>query len=165
VFPNICGTVLSVYHLIKRMPSFVLNSKIHFSTLYPNKSVFSMTSRVFDYTCFVQDLSPRLDKLSPRCIKYVFIGYSKTQKIYQCYNSSTRKYCLRMSHSLSLFHIVHHIILLLPLKLFFYYMCHYLHCFCLFFACATSRHFRAACVKINSGFQICLHSSSKGSCL
>jgi len=34
---------------------------------------------------FVQDLSPR-------SIKCVFVGYSRTQKGYRCYNPSTMKY-------------------------------------------------------------------------
>ena len=66
------------------MPSSVLDSKISFSCLYPNKC--------FGCTCFIQDLSSGLDKFSPRSIKCVFVGYSRTQKGYQCYNSSTRKY-------------------------------------------------------------------------
>jgi len=37
--------VLSACHLINRMFSSVLDSKIHFSCLYPNKNVFSMTPR------------------------------------------------------------------------------------------------------------------------
>ena len=51
-----------------------------------------MTPRVFGCTCFVQDLSLGLDKLSSRSIKCVFVGYSRTQKGYWCYNPSTRKY-------------------------------------------------------------------------
>jgi len=51
-----------------------------------------MTLRVFYCTCFVQDLSPGLDKLSPRSIKCVFVGYSRIQKGYRCYNPSTRIY-------------------------------------------------------------------------
>ena len=51
-----------------------------------------MTPLVFGYTCFVQDISPRLDKLSLRFIKRVFVGYFRTQKGYRCYNPSTKKY-------------------------------------------------------------------------
>jgi len=80
--------VLSAYHLINRMPSSILHGKIPFSCLYPGKSIFSVPPRVFCCTCFVQDLSPGLDKLSPRSIKW----YSRTQKGYQCYNPSIRKY-------------------------------------------------------------------------
>ena len=50
------------------------------------------SSACFGCTCFVQDLSPDLDKLSPRSIECAFIGYSRTQKGYQCYSPSTRKY-------------------------------------------------------------------------
>ena len=56
--------------------------------------VFSMTPRDFSCTYFVQYLSPGLDKFSPRSIKCVFVGYSKTQKRYWCYNPSIRKYCV-----------------------------------------------------------------------
>ena len=45
--------VLSVCHLINRMPSSILDGKIHFFYLHPNKSVFFMTSRIFYCTCFV----------------------------------------------------------------------------------------------------------------
>ena len=71
---------LSACHLIKRMSTSVLDKKSPFSRLFPNKISFSMTPCVFDCTCFVQDLSPGLDKSSPKSIKCVFVGYSKTQK-------------------------------------------------------------------------------------
>ena len=74
--------VLSAYHEINSMAS-VLGGQIPFSCLYPNKSAFSMTPRIFGCTCFVQDLSLELDKLSPRSIKCVFVG---TQKEYLYYN-------------------------------------------------------------------------------
>jgi len=80
--------VLSACHLIIKILSFVLDGKIYSFCLYPNKTFFSITPRVFGCTCFVQNLSPELDK----SIKYVFIGYSKTQKGYWCYNPSTIKY-------------------------------------------------------------------------
>jgi len=83
--------VLSACHLINKMSS-VLEGKFPFSYLYPNKSVFFMTPRVFDCTYFVQDLSPELDKLFPRSIKCVFVGYFRTHKRYWCYNPSTEKY-------------------------------------------------------------------------
>jgi len=84
--------VLSACHLINKMPSSVLHSKIPFSCVYPDKSIFSVSQRVFACTCFVQDLSPGLNKLSPRSIKCVFVGYSRTQKGYRCYSPSTKKY-------------------------------------------------------------------------
>jgi len=51
-----------------------------------------MTPRIFGCTCFVQELSLWLDKLSPRSIKCVLIGYSIIQKGYRCYKPSTMKY-------------------------------------------------------------------------
>jgi len=60
--------------------------------LYPGKSIFHVVPPVFGHTYFVQDLSPGLDKLFLISVKYVFVGYSRTQKGYTCYNPSTRKY-------------------------------------------------------------------------
>jgi len=51
-----------------------------------------MAPHVFGCTCFVQDLSPDLDKLSPQSIKCAFVGYFRTQKDYQCYSPTNRKY-------------------------------------------------------------------------
>ena len=51
-----------------------------------------MAPYIFSCTCFVQNLSPGLDKLSLRSIKCVFVGYSRNQKGYQCYNLTNRKY-------------------------------------------------------------------------
>jgi len=64
--------------------------KFHF-LVFILASPFSMTHRVFCCTCFVQDLSPGLEKLS-RSIKCVFVEYSRTQKGYWCYSPSNRKY-------------------------------------------------------------------------
>ena len=119
--------VLSVCHLINRMPSSVLNGK--FFLLYPNRSVFSMTLCVFCCTCFVQDLSSGLDKLSYRSIKFIFVGYSKTQKGYQCYNLSTRKYFV--STNVTFFDFVPYFSTQHPVTasetILFHYLCHYLH--------------------------------------
>jgi len=84
--------VLSTFYLINRIHSSFLNKISPFSCLYANKTPFSVTPLVFKFTYFVQDLSQRLNKLSPRSIKYVFVGYSRTQKWYQCYNPFTRKH-------------------------------------------------------------------------
>jgi len=70
--------VLSACYLINRMHSSVLDKKSPFPFLYVNKKPFSMTLRVFACTYFVQDLSPKLDKLSPRSIKCVFVRYFRT---------------------------------------------------------------------------------------
>ena len=82
--------VLSVCYLINRMPLSVLIGIISFSCLYPNKTTFFITPHVFSCTCFIQDLSPELDKLSSKSIKWVFVGYSRTEKEYRIYNPSTK---------------------------------------------------------------------------
>ena len=88
-----------------------------------------MTPRVFGCTSFVQDLSPRLDKLSPRSIECVFIRYFRTQKEYRCYNPSTIEYLASTDITfLSLFHISLHRFLSPYLRLFLLYCwCHRLH--------------------------------------
>ena len=119
------NVVLSVCYLINRMSSSVLNKSAPFSCLYANKTPFSVTPHVIGCTCFVQDLSPGLDKLSLRSIKCVIVGYSRTQKGYRCYNLSPESIWYRlMSHFLSLFRICLHMFLSPYLRLFL------LHCLC-----------------------------------
>ncbi|RVW53340.1 hypothetical protein CK203_088537 [Vitis vinifera] len=51
-----------------------------------------LTPRIFGCTAFVHLHSQHRDKLDPRAIKCVFLGYSSTQKGYKCYNPSARKF-------------------------------------------------------------------------
>ena len=81
--------MLNACHLINKMPSSILNDQVSFSCLYSNKSFFFMAPRVFGCTCFVQDFSPGLDKLSPRSIKCIFVGYFRTKKGYRYYSLPT----------------------------------------------------------------------------
>ena len=41
---------------------------------------------MFDFTCFIQNLKPWLDKLKPKAIKCIFIGHFYTQKGYHCFD-------------------------------------------------------------------------------
>jgi hypothetical protein len=84
--------VLTVCHLINRMPSVVLNQDSPFSVLYPERAPFSLNPRVFGYVSFVHVLDPGCDKLSPRAHKCIFLKYSRTQKGYRCYNPKSRRY-------------------------------------------------------------------------
>jgi len=59
------------------MSSIVLHDKIFFSR-FILINLFFIVPRVFDSTCFLQNLQPDLDKLEPRTIKCVFVGYSRT---------------------------------------------------------------------------------------
>jgi hypothetical protein len=40
--------------------------------------------KVFSCVCFVKDNRPTVEKLDPRTVKCIFVGYSSTQKGYVC---------------------------------------------------------------------------------
>ncbi|RVW45031.1 Retrovirus-related Pol polyprotein from transposon TNT 1-94 [Vitis vinifera] len=62
-------------------------------SFYPHfRTSNGLTPRVFGCTTFVHVHSQHGDKLYPRAIKRVFLGYSSTQKGYKCYNPSARKF-------------------------------------------------------------------------
>ena len=73
--------VLTASYLINRM-SAPLGGEVSLRCLQSEKELFSLPPRVFECIAFVQDLSPGLDKLSPRSIKCVFVGYLRTQRGY-----------------------------------------------------------------------------------
>ena len=50
------------------------------------------STKGFRCVAYVQDLTPRLDKLAPRSLRCVFVGHSRTQKGYQCYHPSSHRY-------------------------------------------------------------------------
>ncbi|KAJ9674605.1 hypothetical protein PVL29_023880 [Vitis rotundifolia] len=89
-------TILTATYMINRIPSQVLNNKSPLEILksfYPHfKTSNGLTPRVFGCTTFVHVHSQHRDKLNPRAIKYVFLGYLSTKKGYKCYNPSTRKF-------------------------------------------------------------------------
>jgi hypothetical protein len=78
------------------MPSVVLNQESPFSVLYPERTPFSLTPRVFGCVSFVHVLDlvldPSCDKLSLRSRKCIFLGYSCTQKGYLCYSPESHRY-------------------------------------------------------------------------
>jgi len=84
--------ILTACYLINRMPSSVLDNEIPHSLLSPKDPLYRVQLRVFGFTCFVHDLTPSSDKLFARAVKCVFLGYSRTQKGYQCYSPSTRRF-------------------------------------------------------------------------
>ncbi|KAL0298831.1 UNVERIFIED_CONTAM: Retrovirus-related Pol polyprotein from transposon RE1 [Sesamum radiatum] len=83
--------VLIACYLIDRMPSTILNGDTPYSCLFLDKPLFGITPRVFGCVCFVHIHCPSLDKLSPRSVKSIFLGYSRTQKGYQCYDPQSRR--------------------------------------------------------------------------
>lgn len=84
--------VLAACYLINRMPSSVIDNKIPHECLFPTDPLSQLSLRVFGCTCFVHDHSPGRDKLSPRAIKCVFLGYSRVQKGYKCFDHVSRRY-------------------------------------------------------------------------
>jgi transposase InsO family protein len=84
--------VLTATYLLNRKPSRVLKGKSPFEILFADKSPFSVPLKVFGCVSFVHNLNPSRDKLDPRAHKCIFLGYSRTQKGYRCYNPSLQKY-------------------------------------------------------------------------
>ena len=74
------------------MPSSILDWATPFQTLFPHKSLFPIESRVFRCTCFIRDARPHVNKLDPKSLKYIFLGYSQVQKGYRCYCPGLRRY-------------------------------------------------------------------------
>ena len=82
--------VLIAYHLINCMPSTVLGGQIPYTVFSPNTPLFHPPPKIIGYVCYVHILGPGSDKLDPRSIKCVFLGYNHTQKGYQCYTPTLR---------------------------------------------------------------------------
>ncbi|KAL0415349.1 UNVERIFIED_CONTAM: Retrovirus-related Pol polyprotein from transposon RE1 [Sesamum latifolium] len=83
--------ILTACYLINRMPSSVLSGNTPHSCLFPDTPLFGLTPRVFGCVCFVHLHSPHIDKLSPRSVKCIFFGYSRTQKGYRCYDPQSHR--------------------------------------------------------------------------
>ena len=69
------------------MPSTVLNGDMPYSVLFQNKALFPVEPKVFESTCYVQDVRPYVTKLDPKALKCVSLGYSRLQKGYHCYST------------------------------------------------------------------------------
>jgi len=81
VFQRFLGdVVLSACYLINRMSSLVLENKIPHSILFPHDPLYPLPPKVFGSTCFVHNFSYGLGKLFPRSHKYVFLGFTQSQK-------------------------------------------------------------------------------------
>ena len=83
---------MTATYLQNRLPSAPLGGAIPLHRLLPTSSLFSLPPRFFRCVAFVQDHSPSLSKLTPRALKGVFVGYSRTQKGYRVYFPDTRHY-------------------------------------------------------------------------
>ena len=62
-------------------------------SFYPHfRTLNGFTPKVFGRTVFVHVHNQHRDKIDPRAIKCVFLGYSSTKKGYKCYNPSAIKF-------------------------------------------------------------------------
>ena len=82
--------VLAATYLINRLPSRVLNSKSPLEVLKGRK-IDLHHLKVFGCVCYVHIQVKHRDKLEPRAVKCLFLGYSNTQKGYKCYNQESKK--------------------------------------------------------------------------
>jgi len=84
--------ILHSCYLINRMPSSVLHSKIPYNLLFPQEPLHKLPLKVFGCTCFVHDITPGRDKIAPKSLKCIFVGYSRVQKGFRCYCPDTRRF-------------------------------------------------------------------------
>lgn len=69
--------LLNACYFLNRLPTSALQNQIQFSVLFPNKPLSHVNPKVFGCTCFTHVLEPRKDKLSPKSIRCIFLGYSR----------------------------------------------------------------------------------------
>lgn len=76
------------------MPSVVLDGGIPISTFFPTKPLVPIDPKIFGSTCFVRDTRPHIIKLDPKSLKCVFLGYSRLQKGYKCFDPTLNRYII-----------------------------------------------------------------------
>jgi len=81
---------MTAAYLINRMPSRVLGMKTPCEMLL-GSNVFVVPPRVFGCTCFVRDHRLMVSKLDPQAVKFIFVGYSSSQKGYKCWCPTERR--------------------------------------------------------------------------
>lgn len=95
--------VLTATYLINRLPSRVLDYLTPLARLSTMATIHtsSLPPRIFGCVCFVHVHAPLRDKLDPRAIRCVFVGYSTTTKGYRCYHPPTRRFFCTMDVTFS----------------------------------------------------------------
>ncbi|RVW54694.1 Retrovirus-related Pol polyprotein from transposon TNT 1-94 [Vitis vinifera] len=88
--------ILIAAYLINRMPSRILDFQTPCQILlqsFPNTRLIStIPFKVFGCSAFVHVHQQHRDKLDPRALKCIFLGYSPTQKGYKCYSLVTKQF-------------------------------------------------------------------------
>ncbi|XP_071933922.1 uncharacterized protein [Coffea arabica] len=91
--------IMAAVFLINRMPAKVIDFQTPLrmlSKFYSIPSALNICPKVFGCVCYVHVHSHHRDKLDPRAIKCVFLGYSNSQKGYKCFHPPTRTYYVSM---------------------------------------------------------------------
>ncbi|KAM7531655.1 hypothetical protein LguiB_035065 [Lonicera macranthoides] len=89
----------SAVYLVNRIPSAVLDFQTPFEALAKSvtaPSVSNLPPRVFGCVTFVHLPKEQRNKLEPRALKCVFVGYASSQKGYRCYHPPTEKMYVTM---------------------------------------------------------------------
>ena len=86
--------ILTATYLINRLPNRTLQFESPLSVLtqkYPHISKNDLPLKTFRCTAFVHIHAHNRNKLDPRALKTIFLGYSPTQKGYRCYCPQNKK--------------------------------------------------------------------------
>lgn len=87
--------VMIAVFLINRMPARVIDYQTPLrmlSQFHSIPSALNICPKVFGCVCYIHVHSHQRDKLDPRALKCVFLGYSNSQKGYKCYHPPSGKY-------------------------------------------------------------------------
>ncbi|KAA0050637.1 reverse transcriptase [Cucumis melo var. makuwa] len=94
------GDVLTVAHLINRMPSHGLHLQTPLECLiesYPStRLIFDVPLQVFRCTTYVHNNGLNPSKFTPQAQACVFVGYPLHQRGYKCFHPSSYKYFVSM---------------------------------------------------------------------
>lgn len=82
--------ILTTFHLVNRLPSFILENKTPFELLYSKLQSYD-NLRVFGSFCFASTLFQGRRKFHFRARKCIFLGYSLGIKGYKLYDLTTRQ--------------------------------------------------------------------------
>ena len=87
---------LTAIHLLNRLPSRVIKQSSPIDCLqrfFPHVPLrTNLVPRVFGCVCFAPNPPLHRDKLDPRALRCIFVGYSSTQKGYWCYYPPSRRF-------------------------------------------------------------------------
>ena len=93
------NVVMTIVFLINRMPARSINYQTPLRMLswfHSIPSLLNLCPRIFGCICYVNVHSHLRDKLDPRALKCVFLGYSNSQKGYKCFHPPSEKYYVSM---------------------------------------------------------------------